>query len=80
MEDNIEDNIEDEAAFEFTTRQELIACSYYAIASVSDLDTGMMTKADANRIKRIIRRSVKLIDTCINELYDTEFEDDDDED
>jgi hypothetical protein len=76
----MEDNIEDEAAFEFTTRQELISCAYYAIASVSDLDTGMMTKADATRIKRIMRRSLKLIDTCINELYETEFEDDEEED
>lgn len=61
---------EEEAAFEFTTHEELISCSYYAISAVYDLDTGMMSKVDAMMIKRIMRKSLKLIDKCIGELYE----------
>ncbi len=70
---------EDEGVFEFTTHSELITCSYFAIAAVSDLDTAMMAKVDAIMIKRIMRKSLKLIDKCIGELYDVEFEPDEEE-
>ena len=71
---------EEEAAFEFTTHEELISCSYYAISAVSELDTGMMSKVDAMMVKRIMRKSLKLIDKCISELYEVEFEQDEDAD
>ena len=53
---------------EYTTRADYIACAYYAISSVESLDTGIMTKEDAKRIKRIMRKSLRIIDDCINEL------------
>ena len=70
---------EDDAAFEFTTHEELITCSYFAISAVSDLDTGIMSKIDAIMIKRIMRKSLKLIDKCIGELYEVEFEQDEED-
>lgn len=71
--------LEDDAEFEFTTHEELITCSYFAISAVSDLDTGMMSKIDAIMIKRIIRKSLRLIDKCIGELYEVEFEQDEED-
>jgi len=38
---------------EYTTRTDYISCAFYAISSVEGLDTGIMTKEDAKRIKRI---------------------------
>ena len=71
---------EEDVSFEFTTHAELISCSYYAISAVSELDTGMMSKVDAMMVKRIMRKSLKLIDKCISELYEVEFEQDEDAD
>ena len=56
---------EQQAEFETTTHQELISCSFYAISSVVDLDTAMMGKLEQAMVKRIIKRSLRLIDTCI---------------
>ena len=68
----------EEALVEFTTREDYISCAYYSISSVEDLDTGMMNKTDALRVKRIIRKSLRIIDQCVNEMYDELFEDDED--
>jgi hypothetical protein len=68
--------IGEEAEFETTTQSELITCSFYAISSVVDLDTAMMGKLEQAMVKRIIKRSLRLIDTCIKELYDVEFGED----
>ena len=75
---NTSDNLnsEEEALVEFTTREEYIGCAYNAIASVEGMDTGMMNKTDALRIKRIIRKSLRIIDECVNEMYDELFEED----
>ena len=40
------DQPEEEAIFEFTTREDYIGCAYNAIASGEGLDTGMMNKTD----------------------------------
>lgn len=65
-----------EAEFETTSQSELITCSFYAISAVVDLDTAMMGKSEQAMIKRIIKRSLRLIDSCIKDLYEVEFEDD----
>ena len=69
-----EDPIEEEAYFETTSQSELIACAFYAISSVVDLDTAMMSKSEQAMVKRIIKRSLRLIDSCIKDLYEVEFE------
>lgn len=66
---------EQEAEFELTTREELIGCSYNCIMAVSDMDTGMMSKIDAMRVKRIIRRSLRILDEMSKEMYDELFDD-----
>jgi hypothetical protein len=63
---------------EYTTRTDYISCAFYAISSVEGIDTGIMTKEDAKRIKRIMKKSLRIIDDCINEMHDELFEDEED--
>jgi hypothetical protein len=66
--------IEEEIEVEFTSRAEYIASCYNAIAAVDCVNE--MTNEDAKRKRRIIRKSVKIIDSLISEMYDELFEED----
>ncbi len=70
------EELEDEISIEYTTRSDYISAAYFAISSIEGIDTGIMTKEDAKRIKRIMRKSLMIIDDCITEMYDELFEDD----
>jgi hypothetical protein len=71
---------ETEFIVEETSRSEYIASSYNSILAVADFDTEMMSKKDAQRIKRIKRKALRIIDECISEMYDEMFEDEEEED
>jgi hypothetical protein len=71
-----EEPIEEEAEFETTSHSELITCSFYAISAVVDMDTALMGREEKAMVKRIMKRSLRLIDSCIKDLYEVEFEDD----
>ena len=66
----------EEVEIEYTTRSDYISAAYFAISSVEGIDTQIMSKEDAKRIKRIIRKSIMIIDDCISEMYDELYEDD----
>lgn len=70
---------EQETEVELTTRNDYIEAAYKAISAFEDIDTGIMTKEDAKRIKRTIRKSILIIDDCISEMYDELFEDDEED-
>jgi hypothetical protein len=74
-----EETFTEEGIVEFTSASEYIASAYYAIASVEDADTALMTKEDEKRVKRIKRKCIKIIDICITEMYDELFENDDED-
>lgn len=74
----IEDEILDEVEVETTTRSDYITAAYFAISSVESMDTQIMSREDSKRIKRIIRKSIKIIDDCIGEMHDELFEEDED--
>lgn len=81
QESALEAEIEEETEIEYTTRTDYITCAYSAISAVEDMDLKMMSKEDAKRVKRIIRKSLMIIDDCITEMYDELFEsNEDDED
>ena len=63
-----------EIQVEFTTREEYIGCAYSALLSVADLDTGLMNKVNQNRIKRIRRMCLRILDDCVKEMHDELFE------
>jgi hypothetical protein len=64
---------------DFVTAHEYIMSVCSALSVVDNYDTMIMSKTDEQRIKRIRRKSLKILDNCICELYDEIFETDDDE-
>ena len=74
----IEEEIEWEDA-EATTRSDLISCAYYAISAVDEIDLTLISKIEANKIKKIRKQSIEIISNIIDELH-TEMFDVEDED
>ena len=62
---------EEELEYEFTSRVEEIHCAAGAISAASEMT--IMTKLDEKRIQRIKRKSLRIIDKCIGEIYDELF-------
>lgn len=62
---------EEELEYEFTSRIEAIHCATNAISAASEMT--IMTKLDEKRIQRIKRKSLRIIDHCIGEIYDELF-------
>jgi len=67
-EPEITEEIEWEEA-ETTTRSDLISCAYYAINAVDEIDLTLISKIEANKIKKIRRQSLDIIAEVINELH-----------
>lgn len=70
----IEEPVQEEGIIEFTTCADYITSAYFAISAVDDMDTAIMSKQDELRIKRIRRKAIKIIDSCLGDLYDELFE------
>lgn len=73
--DNIEE-VGDEEEYEvaYTTLSEAIHGANAAISAICDMDTALMTKQDEKRIYRIKRKSLRIIDKCISDIYQEIFE------
>jgi len=72
----------EEGIVEFTSAGEYINAAVSSLAAMHELDYEMlnaMSKEDGKRVKRIIRKSLRIIDICICEMYDELFEEDSDE-
>lgn len=68
---------EQEIIYEEPTRtSEYIASAFNALNSVTDMDTALMTNSDKERVKRIKRKSLRIIDYCLSCLYDELFDED----
>jgi hypothetical protein len=79
--DEIEDSDIPESEIEFfeTTPSMYIEAAYAAICAVDGMDGKVMSKEDERRILRVKRKSLRLIDHFIGELYDSVFIKDDDD-
>lgn len=66
---------EEEGIIEFSSCAEYISSAYFSLAAVDDIDTAILSKQDEMRIKRIKRKAIKIIDSCLGDLYDELFED-----
>jgi hypothetical protein len=67
------DEIVDDGILEYTTREEYFTSCFYALNSISEYDTGMMSKTDGNRIKSIRRKCLIILDRLVDEMYDELF-------
>lgn len=65
-----------EMVMEYTHAIEYIQAAYFALSSVDDIDVAIMNKSDEQRIKRIRRKSIRIIDECLNDMYSELFDDD----
>jgi hypothetical protein len=54
---------------ETTTRSDLISCAYYAISAVEDIDLTLVSKIEANKIRRIKKQSLDIIAEVIAEMH-----------
>ena len=70
--------IEENFDFEYTTRMDYVSCAYYSISAVEGIDLLLLTKDEARKIKKIIKKSIRIIESCINEMHDELFEDEED--
>jgi hypothetical protein len=70
---NIEPEVSEEAIewedAEATTRSDLISCAYYAMSAVEDIDLTLISKIEANKIRRIKRQSLDIIAEVIGEMH-----------
>ena len=66
-----EDN-EFEFAVEYTTNLDYLSGAFYAISSMSELDP--MSKDGIALKNKIMRRSMRIIDACIAEMYSELFD------
>lgn len=69
----VEEEIEWEEA-ETTTRSDLISCAYYAINAVDEIDLTLISKIEANKIKKIRTQSIEIIASIIDELHQELFD------
>lgn len=70
--------IEENFEFEYTTRMDYVSCAYYSISAVEGIDLLLLTKDEARKIKKIIKKSIRIIESCISEMHDELFEDEED--
>jgi hypothetical protein len=75
--EEIESEEVDFSEFEFatTTAAEYISSAFYALNAVNEIDTAIVSREDERRINRIKKKSLKIIDQCISDLYDEMFDD-----
>ena len=70
---HIEPEISEEALeweeAETTTRGDLISCAYYAYSTVEDIDLTLLSRIEANKIRRIRRQSLDIIAEVIGEMH-----------
>ena len=76
-EPEITEEIEWEDA-ETTTRSDLISCAYYAISAVEDIDLTLVSKIEANKIRRIKKQSLEIIAEVIGEMHAEIFDTEED--
>jgi hypothetical protein len=56
---------------------EVLQCVFAAFSSIEDIDMELASPMDRQRIRRIKRKGLRLIDAGINEIYAEKFESDD---
>jgi hypothetical protein len=78
MSDEIKEIEQEEGIIEYTTREEYIGCAFNAIMAVSDMDVCLLNKVEQNRIKRIRRMCLRILDDCVKEMHDELFETEED--
>lgn len=67
-----------EAFVEYTPTMEYITAASYAWQMVDEIDTAILNKSDERRVKRMKRQALRIMSTCLNDLYEELFDDNND--
>jgi len=73
--EELSNELPEEYQFEFLSHSDYIQAAYFALSSVDDVDTEIVSETMRKRIFRIKRKSIKIIDYCLSELYNELFDD-----
>jgi hypothetical protein len=81
IDNNLQNTEDDEIVYEEGyTSLEVINGVYFALASLGDVDIAMASNADKQRINRIKKKSIKMLDWAVTDMYDSIFDDEGNED
>ena len=69
MSEEIENEINDEMAMDFTTTHEYIMSACYVLNSLSEVDGNLLTKDESEILQDSKYKALQIIHSCINELY-----------
>ena len=64
----------EEIFFEPSSNHDYISSAYNALSAVDDFDTSIMSKRDKAAVNRIRRRCIRIIDHCLNDIYEELFD------
>ena len=68
------EEIMEDALVEYTSCSEYIASSCNALNTIAEMDTALMMKDEERMIYSIRYKCLKIIDLCVNEMYDELFD------
>lgn len=69
------DEVEEFEYEEALTRYELVMIAATALDSMAAMDYGIMSQVQQRRREQVIRKSMRIIHSVIEEIYDETFED-----
>lgn len=67
-----------EGYVEFTSTMEYITAASYAWDMIQEIDTAILNKSNEKRVNRMKRQALRIMSTCLNELYEELFDDNND--
>lgn len=69
MSEEIENEIGEEMAMEFTSTHEYIVSACYVLNSLAEIDSNLFTKNEMETLQDSKWKALQIIHSCINELY-----------
>ncbi len=70
-----EDEEDQVCELETTSRSELVSAAYFAIVGSEEVDAALLGKEYEKMKRRILKKSLRIIDCIIGEMHDELFED-----
>lgn len=67
--DELENELGDEMAMDFTTTHEYIVSACYVLNSLAEIDANLFSKSEQKELLDSRFKALQIIHSCINELY-----------
>jgi len=63
---------------EYTSIMDYVTAAAAAWQMSAEIDTAILNKSDERRVKRMKRQALRIMSTCLNDLYEELFDDNND--